>query len=176
MDVLAKMGTVSAAELAVTLGRPADALYYHLRILQKAGLVEDAGSRLAAGKRQALFRAVGPELRIDYEAGRLQNGWPLCAVVASMLRLGIRDFRQAVRNQDVIVSGGRRELWALRKTGWLTANDLANVNKSVEKLANAVKGPRGPGRLYGITILLTPLNRRRSGNKGRKTPKSQSAK
>lgn len=31
VDVLAEMGSVSVAELAAALGRPADALYFHLR-------------------------------------------------------------------------------------------------------------------------------------------------
>src|SRR5580698_7968408 len=70
VDVLAQLGTASVAELAATLGRPADALYYHLRVLRAAGLVQEIGSHATERKREALFRVRGSELRIDYEKSR----------------------------------------------------------------------------------------------------------
>jgi predicted transcriptional regulator len=66
-DVLAEMGTVSVAAIAATLGRPADALYFHLRALKKAGLVRQVGYRSRAGRKEALFRTVAPELWLRYE-------------------------------------------------------------------------------------------------------------
>jgi len=163
VDVLAQMGTVSVTELAATLGRPADALYYHLRILRTAGLIQEDGSRVTGGKRESLFRALGSELRIDYEESRRKSNRALAGIASSMLRLGIRDFRQAIQNEDVVVAGAKRELWTFRKTGWLTPKDLVQINESIERLGNAVSRPRGRGELYGITILLTPLNRQRRG-------------
>jgi predicted transcriptional regulator len=164
LDVLTQMGTVSVAELAATLGRPPDALYYHLRILLRAGLVKNSGHRKAGRRKEALFRAVAHDLRIDYDLARRRNENALAAVAASMLRLGIRDFRHAVRNQSVIVSGKYRELWAARKTGWLKKSDLPGILASIERLGQSVARPLGSGQLYGITILLTPLNRRRKRN------------
>jgi DNA-binding transcriptional ArsR family regulator len=171
VDVLAQMGTVSVAELAVTLGRPADALYYHLRILRAAGLVREEGYRLVQGKREALFRTVGSELSIDYERSRRKSVQAVTAIVSSMLRLGIRDFRQAIRDKNVVVSGPGRDLWALRTTGWLEAKDVLGINRSMQRLRDAVTHPRGRGELYGITILLTPLNRQR-GVSSRKSKSS----
>lgn len=162
LDVLTQMGTASVAELAATLGRPPDALYYHLRILVRAKLAENVGHRKAGRRQEALFRAVASELRIDYELSRRSHKKTLTAVVSSMLRLGVRDFRNAVRNEAVIVAGKHRELWALRRTGWLTKTDLVEIVESVERLAQSVARPSGIGQLYGITILLTPLNRRRT--------------
>jgi predicted transcriptional regulator len=163
LDVLTQMGTASVAELAATLGRPPDALYYHLRILQRVKLIENAGNRKAKRRQEALFRAVARDLRIDYQLLRSKHQRTLTAVVGSMLRLGIRDFRRAVRDEAVIVAGKHRELWALRRTGWLKKEDLTGIVESVEQVAQSVARPSGAGQLYGITILLTPLNRRRKG-------------
>jgi predicted transcriptional regulator len=167
LDVLTQMGTASVAELAATLGRPPDALYYHLRILRRAKLVENVGNRKAKRRQEALFRTVARDLKIDYELSRHGHRKTLTAVVSSMLRLGIRDFRNAIRNEAVIVAGKHRELWALRKTGWLTKSDLTGVVESVERLGQSVARPSGIGQLYGITILLTPLNRRRKSKNRR---------
>jgi predicted transcriptional regulator len=166
IDVLAQMGTVSVAELAATLGRAADTLYYHLRILQKAGLVVDCGSRVTQGRSEALYRA--RNLIIDYENARQKNARNLTAVASSILRLGIRDFKEAVQNDEIVVAGAHRELWSARKAALLTKKQVGEVNELIWKLLNSVStGPEG-GQLYGITILLTPLNRqRRTGSKKR---------
>ena len=91
--------------------------------------------------------------RLDDKRGHRRCLEVLCLVAWS--------FRRAIEDKDVVVSGDRRELWALRRTGWIAPEDLAEINKSMERLGNKVLKPRGPGELYGITILLTPLNRRR---------------
>lgn len=161
VDVLAHMGTVSVADLARALGRPADALYYHLRILSAAGLIREVGSRFKGGKGEALFRTAGSELRIDYQTCRRNRAPVLASIVSSMLRLGIRDFRRAIRDENVLVSGKHRELWALRTTGWLTPREVGQINQSIERLTGVVSKSRRRGELFGITVLLTPLSRRR---------------
>jgi DNA-binding transcriptional ArsR family regulator len=166
VDVLAEMGTVSVAEIAATLGRPADALYFHLRALKRVGLVEQVGNRSRGGRKEALFRTVAPELWLRYEPGNKDNRRAVTAIVSSMLRLGIRDFGRAFQGGDVIVSGVHRELWAVRKTGRLSLAQVAEVNRSIERLKRSVSKPHGRGRLYGITVLLTPLDHRKRKGKG----------
>jgi predicted transcriptional regulator len=145
IDVLAQMGTVSAPELAQALGRPADTLYYHLRILHKAGLVETVGSRVRDGRTEALYHA--RNLNIDYEASRRSNEKELTGMASSMLRLG----------------GPQRELWSARKTGRLTQKDLMRVNRLIKELLASASPGSEKGQLYGITVLLTPVNRLHRG-------------
>lgn len=160
VDVLSQMGTVSVAELAAALGRPADAIYYHLRVLKRAGLVVHAGNRSQGRRPEELFRIVSPDLRLEYRPGSRGNASAISAIVGSMLRLGARDFRRAFQRGDANVSGPGRELWALRTTGWLKPKAMAVVNQSIESLAHSVSKPQGKGRLYAITVLLTPLDHR----------------
>jgi DNA-binding transcriptional ArsR family regulator len=159
VDVLAELGAVSVAELAATLGRPADALYFHLRRLTQVGLVRQAGYRVSGGRKEALYRTVATELMLQYEPQEPSNRKAVSAIVASMLRLGIRDFGRAFQRGNVIVSGPQRELWAQRHTGRLSLAQIAGVNRSIGRLKNAVSNPRQRGRLYAVTILLTPLDR-----------------
>jgi DNA-binding transcriptional ArsR family regulator len=175
VDVLSQMRTVSVGELAATLGRPADALYYHLRVLKQAGLVLRAGYRGQGVRKEELIRTVSSALQLQYQPGRGGNGKQVTAIVGSMLRLGMRDFHHAFQGGDARVSGTGRELWALRKTGWLTPEEIVNLNRSIEALATAVSKPRGRGRLYGITVLLTPLDHRaRASSKKSTSRKSRS--
>ena len=170
MDVLPRMGTVSVAELGDALGRPADSLYYHLRILEQVGLVRGAGSRRLNGRRESLFSSIAREMSLCYELGKKGNGSEVNAIIASMLRLGIRDFSKSFESGDAAVSGPNRELWALRKTGWLSQAQIAEVNRSIEKLIHAMAVPERNGRLYSVSIVLTPLSRRSDRSDGPAVP------
>jgi len=159
VDVLANTGAVSVAELATAMGRPADALYYHLRVLQQAGLVVHAGYRGRGKHREELIAAVSPDLRLPYEFGEDGNGAEIGAIVASMLRLSVRDFDAAFEAGEAETSGPGRELLAMRKVGWLTAHDVAEANRAIADLAKLTEKPTGRGRLYAVTVVLTPLDR-----------------
>jgi hypothetical protein len=171
LDVLAEMGTVSVAEIATALERPADALYFHIRLLKQVGLVRQVAYRFRNGRKEALFRTVAPELWLDYEQRSQKNRRAINAIISSTLRLGIRDFRRAYQRGDLTVSGARRELWVLRKTARLSPAEIGIVNRSITRLKLAVSKPQGRGRLYGITVLLTPLDRRRRQSKPKMKPR-----
>jgi hypothetical protein len=51
---------------------------------------------------------------------------------------------------------------------------MAGINRSIQGLKDSVSVPQQRGRLYAITVLLTPLDRRRSSDAGR--PKSKGRK
>jgi len=160
VDVMPRMGTVSIAELAAALGRPADSLYYHLRVLTRVGLVLSAGHRTVNGRPEALFRTIAPEMILQYKLGKNGNGNQINPIVASMLRLGTRDFKRGFQTGEASVSGPQRELWALRKTAWLSPDQIVEVNRCVHKLVRLTSTTGRKGRLYAITVLLTPLDRR----------------
>ena len=159
--MLEQIGTVSIAELAAALNRPADALYFHLRVLSRAGLVQRTGYRSKGGRKEAVYRTIAPELQLQYEPEDPANRKAISAIVASMLRLGTRDFGRSLERANVVVSGSRRELWGLRKVGRLSLAQLASVNRGIKRLVEEVRVPaEGDGRLYAVTVLLTPLDHR----------------
>ena len=167
LDVLARTGPAAAAEVARFLGRAPDGLYYHLRSLERVGLVAREGAHLHRGRSEALYRTVHAEPALRHDPSPRGNTSGVAAIVAAMLRLGIRDFRRAAADHSVRTFGPRRELWALRAIGWLSPADLEVVNRRIVALRGAVARRRPDARLFGITILLTPLDhrarRKRSG-------------
>lgn len=160
VDVLAEMGSVSVAELAAALGRPADALYFHLRALARAGLVKLVPNRTRNGRKEALYRTVSPQLQLRYAPRSAANRKAISAIVASMLRLGTRDFTRALAAGNVIVSGSNRELWALRKAGRLSIAQLATLNRRIQAVGDSLSACPQNGRLYAVTLVLTPLDHR----------------
>jgi hypothetical protein len=107
---------------------------------------------------------VKPELRLHYDPRNAANRHAVSGVVASMLRLANRDFQRSFRHGRVVVSGAHRELWAWRKVGRLTPDQVRRVNQRVHRLAQDVSTPRGRGRLYAVTVILTPLDHRNNAD------------
>ena len=175
LDVLARMGTVSLAEVAAALGRAPDGLYYHVRLLHRAGLVESAGVRRRGGRPEALFRATGSQFALRYPSRSAAQTRAVGAIVAGMLRLGIRDFRRAFADPGNRLQGPSRDLWALRTTGWLLPRHVRAVNRRILVLSEATRRAGRSGRLYGVTVLLPPLSRRgpRIGRRGRRSGKTR---
>jgi DNA-binding transcriptional ArsR family regulator len=166
VDVLDPMGEASIAELAAALGRPADALYYHIRILRKVGLVLPGRERTPRHDGQT-FRTPAPLIKLAYEPGMNGNRKSVTPIVDAMLRLTMRNFARAFRHADTIVEGDHRELWAIRTTGWLTKDQLGKVNSYIAALMHTtVKSSQAKGRLFGLTMVLTPLDR----HTGKKQP------
>jgi hypothetical protein len=170
VDALSKMGTVSLAELGAVLGRPADGLYYHVRLLRRVGLVRAAGSRPRGRRREELFRSGAGQYAVAYAPDSAPHARAMNAIVASMLRLGIRDFRRAFAGGKSRFEGPARDLWALRTVGWLAPGDVRQINRRIRGLLEDASGTDPKGRLYAITILLTPLDNRTTttGRRARK--------
>jgi len=164
LDILAGLGTSSVANLAAALGRPADALYYHLRLLVRLGLVVPVGRGRGRGREEALYRAVAPRLAVVYAPGDPENARAMTRTAAALLRLGARDFRLAFR-PGVAVSGPHRELWVGRIAARLTPADVARINRLLLESVRILESARASrrGRLYAWTFLLTPIDRRRKG-------------
>jgi DNA-binding transcriptional ArsR family regulator len=160
VDVLPRLGTVSVAELARALDRPPDALYYHIRALLRVGLVVEVGSSRDGRRREALYRAVAPQLELRLEPRTPAREAAASAIVTSMMRMGIRDYQRAIGREDFVVSGPDRDVWALRTTGWLTPEKVKKVVRSIQRLLADVSAPKGPGRLYGLTLAFVPLPQR----------------
>jgi len=162
VDVLTGMPGAPVAKIAAALGRPADALYYHLRELVRVGLVVPSGQARKRRRPETLYRTVAPELAVAYDPASPVNVLRVSRAIASMLRLGARDFHSALSSGDVAVTGPRRELWAGRVTGWLDGAGVARVNHLLKGISRILYGSRaGPRkRLFAVTHVLVPLDRR----------------
>ena len=170
LDLLARTGDAHVSEIASLLGRPADSLYYHLRALERVGLVRSSRARRNGTRGEMQFRAAHRVPTLLHDATPRGNTPAVASIVASMLRLGIRDFRNAAASDGVRTQGPRRELWALRVTGWLDPDQIAGINRQIQGLQEAVSRPRSRGKLYAVAVLLTPLTHRTRRRRQRRKP------
>jgi DNA-binding transcriptional ArsR family regulator len=153
-------GSATVAELAMQLGRPADGLYYHLRALVRGGLLEEcAGTN---GRSYRLTIPAGQSMRLRYKPGPTANAKAVAKVATSMSRLAQRDFLRALSEPGTVAEGASRELWVARLRGWVDANELAEVNRILRRLAELLLAtrPTGGGKLVALHWILAPLGAR----------------
>lgn len=172
VDTIQAAGPRSAPEISALMGRPADALYYHLKRLVGVGLLVIRATRRTGRRDEAVYDLAGHPLVLDYPVRARGREHPLARLVRSMLRTGERDFQAAVGTDQARPDGDRRNLWAGRRHAWLSARDLERVNGLVDQLVSIMTRARKPtqGELCTLTLVLAP----RASRAGRRPPRSSS--
>jgi DNA-binding transcriptional ArsR family regulator len=148
VDTLEAIGPCSIADLARAAGLTPDALYYHLRMLEKRGLIA----------RKANIVSTSRSLALAYDANDKRNVDAVTRVAGSILRGALRMFRKAFK-PGVRTSGKRRELWAAQRTVRLSPRELETVNRLLNELLDtfgSARESRSDDRLYAITFVLAP--------------------
>src|SRR6185503_8679338 len=125
-------GADSIKGLARKLDRRANALTYHVRLLEKAGVIVRAGSR-KAGRRDEVVYALGGE-RVAIAANTRSR---------PMQRATTRTASPMVRRQKT----------------WLTEAELATAQQRLQSLERFLERchRRKQGRPYALTVVLVPI-------------------
>jgi DNA-binding transcriptional ArsR family regulator len=159
VDTLAALGhDASAADLALQLGRHADGLYYHLKVLCKAKLIIELDARSGEERRYRLASDASQPLRLAYRVTDDGQVAALRKFAHGLLQVTEKDFNEALEMPSVALDGPARQLWAARNKGWLSRSQLEEVNVLLERLCGLMSQTRTDERnqLLSCTFALTP--------------------
>jgi len=177
IDALLSSGPASVSETALALGRPADSLYHHIRILKQKGLVVAAEVRRRGRRDEVVYDVPGRPMRIDYDLGNRKVSAGIIGVIGAMLRIAQRDFNEAVAAGTAAVDGPVRDLWAARLKGWIGRPQLKRINDHLQAICKIMLSlKRQPeGRLLSLAFVIAPLEpNTRVGKRGRSTSRERS--
>ncbi|MBX3379245.1 MAG: helix-turn-helix transcriptional regulator [Phycisphaeraceae bacterium] len=170
VDALSSAGPCTVAKLADLLGRRPDALYFHVRALQRVGLVRQQPQPNNEKKVGVVYELPSSVVRLDYDAAPRAD---LVRVVRHALKLSLREFERECLAIRPVGAGGKRRLWGGRVMGWVTEQELARINSLIEELHSVLRKGR-PGadrRAFSLGFLLAPSGfgeRSRVSNESRK--------
>ena len=153
VDALEGIGPCSVSDLARTLGVAPDGLYYHLRILEKRGLIRRSGT---------IVDAAHPAIELQYDVESAANRRAVIRVAGAITRAALRAFSSAFRPR-VRTSGKRRELWIAQRTARLSSAQLERVNQLLGDLVDTLEEARtnrDDEKLYLVTFALSPYGKR----------------
>jgi DNA-binding transcriptional ArsR family regulator len=159
-------GPRSAKELSAEVGLPPDRLYYHLRQLERAGIVEVAGYRpLPSGKAERVYRRVEAE-----PPGDASSPEETAAFLASVLDVTKADITAALTAK---AAGEHREVVVAQGPLWLTAEGLAEFQRMFQELHARFGSPDPAGTQARALVALVDLEERPApASDGRRTDAS----
>lgn len=162
VDALEAGGPLAVAELAAHLGRAPDSLYFHLRRLEKVGLIVEVERRKNGRHVAVVYDVPARPVRI---APREASPAALDAVIGGVLRLAQRDYRRGLKNPTATIDGPARDLWGGRAKGWLGPKELERVNALIAELQRTFRnGSPGEGRrAVALAFVLAPVAKQSKG-------------
>lgn len=159
VDGLQALGPCSVAQLAHSLGRAPDSLYYHLRKLEAVGLVIACAAQAGLGREEAFYKTPG-RMVLDFQPQGPAQRQSLLRLIAAALRAAQRDLQEALAGGLARYKRGRgRNAWGARTQAWLDARELATVQEHLLAIHEIfAAGRRRPDAAqHALTFVLTPL-------------------
>ena len=139
------LGPHSAKELADVVGLAPDRLYYHLRRLERAGLIEVGGYRpLPGGKVERVYQRVEVE-----PPGDASSPEEVATFLGSVLEATKADIRAAFRAKE---DGQRREVYVGRGMIRLTEPALAELTDQLKAIEERWANPGGDTSEPGVWV------------------------
>ena len=158
---LGRIGPASVGEIAVALGQPADALYYHVRHLARAGLVAELGKRAASTRRESVYAVTTRLIRVDPSRRATRYLSAVRKLFESTLRSVARRIGAALDDPEVERSGPRRQVSLQTHLVRLDDVGLAELNRRIDGLSEflAKRSLTDSGELYQVLTVTTTLRR-----------------
>lgn len=162
--ILESSPPIPVAELARRIGRRPDALYHHLRALQRAGVVEPGPAPPTGGRPGTVWRLRLRPVRVASHALSRRHTHHAERVAGAITRAGLRDYRAALRRA---VDGDGPFPRYQRSCVWLTLSEKRELEDSVLRTVLRIRArrPRAGRSPYVLTFLLSGLGNPRRGSK-----------
>ncbi len=160
VESVGSLGTCSVADLSRVTGRKRPALHFHVDKLVEVGLLIAAGDRGEGRSREVLYRTPGYPMYFVYDRNDPKNIEMTTRYSKNLLTQAQRFLAGAFRSTTIRTSGRRRDTYVTQMTSWLTATELAQVNKHINALHDIMR-PRTAHegkRIFRITLALSPLH------------------
>jgi DNA-binding transcriptional ArsR family regulator len=155
-EIVSIYGPITATEAGERIGETPTTCSYHLRELAKVGIVEDAGG---GASRRRPWRLATTSLRTS----KVQDDPAVALAVTAFAKVG-RDRRMEryqtwVETEHLYPEAWRKAIRESEHLGWLTADELAELNRQLGELLSAYLDERRdpPNRSQGavpVQVLL----------------------
>ncbi len=160
---------LSISDIAMRMGRPAGALYYHVGMLEKLGLLKRAGTRPAGKRHEALFEPVAQRFALAADPTSPEGIASALKAASAAFRMTERDLEAALRSGSPRQTGEDRNFFATRMHGRVSPALLAEINGHFDAIYEIVKSAAcapettsASDEYCSITLALLPLRGRKT--------------
>lgn len=153
------LGPCSIRELASRMGREPATLYYHVNMLERAGVLIRSGVRAVGRQEKAIYELVEKRVRVDMNQRSPQFKDALMRSCGALLRFAERTFIAALKNEATIKTGKASELRIAQVNVRLTKKTLLEINRRLDEVQayiDEVDSSKAE-TMYAITICVAPV-------------------
>ncbi len=153
------LGRCSVNQLAERMNRVPETLYYHIRRLEKVGLVEQVANRVVGAREEAIYQLKAKRLRVDPSQTSPRFIRAMAKGSRSLLRFAERSFEQALVRKAERRLIPKRSLRIEQLAVRLSTQDLAELNKRLDSVQEFLfDADQADGKqMYVVTISTAPL-------------------
>jgi DNA-binding transcriptional ArsR family regulator len=149
---------MSAKELAEALGEPQTKLYRHLKVLESAGLIEVAATRLVSGILEQRYRVVQRDYSIGGGFGSAATTPVTESAVSSVMRVWAENYFTAHRQgripaRDDAEKGPHPRSLLMLSDVKVPAAKAAELRRRLVELADELRGPDDPDGIEVYALL-----------------------
>jgi len=158
---------LSVAEIAARMGRPATGIHYHVRVLEKAGLLRRVGHQRSGRRPEALYRPAADAFKVAQPRDApVATREASLKTLSTAFRMAERDMRAALTNPATKSAGPHRNIYGMRMHCRMSKQDLAELNRhlrDIEKMllrSNKSHQASSDDSFVSLTLALMPLRNR----------------
>jgi predicted transcriptional regulator len=167
IGLFVELKPLSVAQMAQRMGRPATAIHYHVRLLEKAGLLRRAGEQRSGSRPEALYMPAAEIFELE-KSGEGNSGDPEAMIKALSMafRMAVGDMKTALEDSSVRYSGPQRNFIGVRMHCRLSKTELAELNRHLREIEKMLSRPPttpepSPSDTFiSLTMALMPLPNR----------------
>lgn len=163
ITVLGELGKASIAEIARCLGRTPHSLYYHVKMLEKAGVVVAAEIRRRGRRDEQLWKVAAERIMLGVPGPGEGVAPGAEKAIESMMRLATRELQAAVRQRTT--GDSARTTIGLRMKGRVDGETLEKINRLIARLESLIRqsAQNERGDVYSLTIAMAPTEDKSKG-------------
>ena len=160
IEFLLDHGPATAAEMGAAMNRPPQALYYHIKLLEKAGILLIDREEPSKRRPQKRYRLVSPRLRLDVDQDSNDLKAAMSSAMATLLRAAERNYRDALANRKPVLVGKRRDFTIRRLRVRLDAAKLRKLNELIDQIESLMESTseNDSNREFVITMAVSPID------------------
>lgn len=157
--VMEMLGPCSIRELATRMGREPATLYYHVKLMERAGLLTRDGMRGKGRNEEAVYTLVQDRVRVDMTQRAPQFVKAVASGCGALLRWAERTFVAALKKDATVKTGACSEIRIRQSSVRLTKKSLIELNARLDAMEHFLDESESPGgtSTYVITVCLAPV-------------------
>lgn len=169
LDALRTHAPCTIREIARDIERPATMLYKHIEVMEKAGFVTRPGFRKNGRHVEQLVDLAADNFRINFKTDGDAETEALVATAKSFTNAGFASIRDAAEAGALHYTPEELNVLLAYGLGRLTPEGFKEIRALLGKMRQTLSTGRTEksGGLYAISIVVTPLARKKS-RRGRK--------